>query len=137
MFPVQHVLSCNGGLCCLVYFYTCEPCFLFAHKSIKQYYDRSSQKAEKCMKQHLSFRLPEVEDSTKSFKLPLCEDAAGRPEKWAPGKKKDFSSSDRLVRPLQFIPVCRATPPYVLPQAFLLMFTCSDLSMQISQKYCL
>ncbi|KAF0021847.1 hypothetical protein F2P81_025900 [Scophthalmus maximus] len=29
--------------------------------------------------------------------LPLCTDAAGRPENWAPGKKKkDFSSSDRL-----------------------------------------
>lgn len=31
--------------------------------------------------------------------LPLCTDAAGRPENWAPGKKKkDFSCSDRLVR---------------------------------------
>lgn len=59
--------------------------------------------------------LPELEDRTKVFKLPLCEDAAGRPEKWAPGKKKDFSSSDRLVRPLQFIPVCPATPSFSTP----------------------
>lgn len=29
----------------------------------------------------------------------LCTDAAGRPENWAPGrKKKDFSCSDRLVK---------------------------------------
>lgn len=29
----------------------------------------------------------------------VCADAAGRPENWAPGKKKkDFSCSDRLVR---------------------------------------
>lgn len=26
-----------------------------------------------------------------------CGDAAGRPEKWAPGKKKDFSCADRLL----------------------------------------
>lgn len=31
----------------------------------------------------------------------LCLDAAGRPEKWAAKKKKDFSCSDRLVRSLQ------------------------------------
>lgn len=50
----------------------------------------------KCMMQ--------VDGRIKVLKLPLCEDAAGRPEKWAPGRKKDFSCSDRLVSPLQFIP---------------------------------
>lgn len=35
---------------------------------------------------------------TQLLTLPLRTDAAGRPENWAPGrKKKDFSSSDRLV----------------------------------------
>lgn len=53
-------------------------------------------------------RRPEVERRTKVLKVPLCEDAAGRPEKWAPGRKKDFSCSDRLVSPLQYIP---AAPP--------------------------
>lgn len=47
----------------------------------------------------------QVDSRIKVLKLPLCEDAAGRPEKWAPGRKKDFSCSDRLVSPLQFIPV--------------------------------
>jgi len=28
----------------------------------------------------------------------LSVDAAGRPKDWAPGKKKDFSCGDRLVR---------------------------------------
>lgn len=50
-------------------------------------------------------RRPEVESRTKFLKVPLCEDAAGRPEKWAPGRKKDFSCSDRLVSPPPFIPL--------------------------------
>ena len=38
--------------------------------------------------------------------LPLCTDAAGRPENWAPGKKKkDFSCSDRLVRLMILTPL--------------------------------
>lgn len=69
--------------------------------------------------------LTEVEGSTKLLKLPLCEDAAGRPEKWAPGRKKDFSSSDRLVRLLQFIPTPPSSPPAGRPS-----FT-PDVFMQI------
>lgn len=53
----------------------------------------------------------------------LCPDAAGRPENWAPGKKKkDFSCSDRLVSTTMFACISCVSCFLITSQAFWILF---------------